>query len=135
MSQRYESRLYTESDGMVSSQVLEIEVDSKNNLWITNAIGLSYFDRLAGTFETYTDRDGLIRENLDKNSMHSLVVLRDDKVFLGEFNRFSIIDRSQKPNRNDRHNVLFTGISVFGEPKVTAGAVRQDGFGNFPAFG
>ncbi|WP_166641969.1 hybrid sensor histidine kinase/response regulator transcription factor [Pedobacter duraquae] len=78
---------YTEHDGLPSSSVLNILVDSKDNLWCSTYNGLSKFDIKERTFKNYFTSDGLQSNQFNYNAA---LKLKDGAFLFGGINGFNL---------------------------------------------
>ncbi|MFC4211228.1 two-component regulator propeller domain-containing protein [Pedobacter lithocola] len=78
---------YTEQDGLPSSSILNILIDSKDNLWCSTYNGLSKFDVKNGTFKNYYTSDGLQSNQFNYNAA---LKLKDGAFLFGGINGFNL---------------------------------------------
>lgn len=104
---------YTESDGLTNNTIFGIEVDGKNNIWITTNRGVSRFDPATNVFRNYTAASGLQGEEFNLNCSFKD---KDGTLFFGGnfgFNMFHpdlILDNAFVPP------VYITSMSIFNRP-------------------
>src|SRR5690606_2404364 len=74
---------YTEADGLMSSNVVGINFDKENNVWISTDNGLSMLNVQKQTFKNYDINDGLPTNEFSVNSS-----LRDTEgnLYFGTYN-------------------------------------------------
>ncbi|GGI23629.1 hybrid sensor histidine kinase/response regulator [Pedobacter mendelii] len=78
---------YTERDGLPSSSILNILIDSKDNLWCSTYNGLSKFDIKEKTFKNYFTSDGLQSNQFNYNAA---LKLKDGAFLFGGINGFNL---------------------------------------------
>lgn len=88
---------YLQSDGLPSSSVLNILLDSKDNLWCSTYNGLSKFDVKAQKFKNYYTSDGLQSNQFNYNAA---LKLKDGAFLFGGINGFNLFyPQSIKENK------------------------------------
>jgi len=100
---------YTITDGLANNTVMAIQVDDKNNYWLSTANGISKFNYQTKTFLNYFSFDGLPCDEFMPNSSY-----KDASGFLYfggvnglvKFHPVLIVERKEKPN------LIFTKFSI-----------------------
>lgn len=127
LGQRYQTRTYTETDGLANSFVLDMVQDSAGVLWIARRSGISSYDGLG--FTNYTAADGL------RLTTYAFLV-RDEKEQLwaipesgtpviSHWNGSKWSTLSSQDKKIASLSTTFTSLDVFyedGEPVIVAGS-------------
>lgn len=95
--------------------------DQQGRIWIATSNGCSCIkvdraddNRLSFSFDNYSTSDGLLDNNL---SRHSICLMHDGNLLLGNSEGYSIIDLSSKASRSTAStHVVFTGLRLAGQP-------------------
>lgn len=66
----YETVRYRTEDGLPTNVLFRILSDEEDNLWISTAKGLVYYNQTLDKFNTYTESNGLISSQFIYNSSH-----------------------------------------------------------------
>ena len=115
MAQQYSTRIYTESEGLVTNTVFDIKQDSSGVLWIARRAGISSFDGLS--FTNYYVANGLRAGTyaflcIDrKNSVWALP--ESGQLCISRFNGKKWETFFPPDNFTCNPNVQFTSLEVF----------------------
>jgi len=100
---------YTKIHGLASDEILGIQADMQNNLWISTNNGLSKFDVNNKTFKNYDISDGLLGKAFFWGASHKAI---NGEIFFGTtkgLNEF--FPDSIKPN-DFVPKIVFTGLKI-----------------------
>ncbi len=113
--------LYTEKNGLPSSNILGLLQDDGQQLWISTDNGLVKFNPAQQTFQTYTTADGIAGNNFNYNSF-----LKDSRgeFFFGGFNGITSFFPRNIINNTYTSPMVFTGLRLFNRP---VGILGEDG--------
>jgi len=107
-----EYKNYQAKDGLSTNNVFDIQVDSKNRLWIGTFNGLSMFDQRTELFTNYYEKDGL---QSNDSSLGSFFDSKTGDLWLGGMNGVNRIDTNLINKKDDSSSLFFTSLKVNGE--------------------
>jgi len=82
---------YTSNDGLLSNYCHGLFFDSKNRLWISHNMGLSYINPQSSKIETFNEKHGL-----DMRFLNNSIDGNEDEIWFGSFNGIVKYDVHQK---------------------------------------
>jgi ligand-binding sensor domain-containing protein/signal transduction histidine kinase/AraC-like DNA-binding protein len=106
-------KTYTIKDGLPGDNILNIQPDDNDILWISTDNGLSKFNVKTGNFKNYTVRDGLPTNEFNYSSC-----FRDSngKLYFGTYNGLLSFTPRQIRANAFAPPVVFTGLRLFNQP-------------------
>lgn len=78
---------YTESDGLPSNVILQLQEDKSGNYWLSTYNGLAKFDPVSGTFRNFHESDGLQSNQFSYNASAKL---QSGELAFGGINGFNV---------------------------------------------
>jgi ligand-binding sensor domain-containing protein/signal transduction histidine kinase len=116
---------YTIKDGLPVNIIQAIVEDSKGNLWLGTTKGLTVFDPVTKAFKTYGKSDGLLSNEIRRNSFFKA---KNGQLYVGVtgINTFfpdSVISNPNKPL------IYITDLKIFNQsikPKGNDGILKDD---------
>ena len=109
--------VYTTRDGLPNNNVVSLQPDNKDNLWLGTSNGLSRFDRSRNMFQNFSTSDGLAGNEFNYNA-----AFKDAKgeIYLGGFNGLTRFNPDEIQVNSNAGRLVFTSLYLFNEP-VTIG--------------
>ena len=106
-------RHFSVNDGLPGNKVYELATDGRNNLWVATNNGLSRLGLETLAFENFSEKDGLIKDNLGAQWVDALEVLESGEVFIGGHDFFTLLDPEQLPEASGPPDIVFNDFFVF----------------------
>lgn len=110
--------LYSMDNGLIDNNITTILEDNQHHLWLATSNGLSKFDQKAGTFQNYTEADGLSSNSFSQNSGYKDV---NGRLYFGSLKGLIYFDPNQIKQNMNMSKLMFTGLSL-SNGKVKIGA-------------
>jgi diguanylate cyclase (GGDEF)-like protein len=112
---RYDSQTgaikqYTMADGLADPFVASIEQDKNGRLWLGTRGGLSLFDPLQETFESFDKFDGLPANEFGR---YSHLMSSDGLMYFGGNSGLVVFDPQNLPRNTRVPKVVLTGLELF----------------------
>lgn len=111
---------YTEQDGLPHATINGIEIDEKDNIWLSTNFGLSHFLSQEKQFINYFMSDGLVNNEFRRGAHFRST---SGEMYFGGSNGvsyFRLFERAKHPLLN----LLFTDLYIYNEPvKVDKGEI------------
>ncbi|WP_316830110.1 two-component regulator propeller domain-containing protein [Pedobacter aquatilis] len=104
---------YVQSDGLPSNSVLNILIDSKDNLWCSTYNGLSKFDIKEQKFKNYYTSDGLQSNQFNYNAA---LKLKDGAFLFGGINGFNLFYPDSIKENNRVPKIVLTDFRINNVP-------------------
>jgi len=109
------SKLYTHyesKDGLANDDILDIQVDNNNNVWVGTYNGLSMFNQSTSAFTNYYKKDGL---QSNDSSLGSFFDKKTGDLWLGGMNGINRIDTNALNKKADKSSLYLTNLKINGE--------------------
>jgi diguanylate cyclase (GGDEF)-like protein len=112
-----EVKHYTVASGLPDLFVASIEQDKSGRLWLGTRGGLSLFDPVQETFETFDKFDGLPANEFGR---FSHLTSREGLMYFGGANGMVVFDPQNLPRNTHAPNIVLTRLELF-QKEVTPG--------------
>lgn len=103
-------KYYGEHDGLSNNQVLCIEEDNENNLWISTTNGLSKFNTEKGFFQNFTSKDGLSNNQFSYGASYKTTT---GEILLGSVSGFNMFNPGEVVSLDVDVPIVLTDLKIF----------------------
>lgn len=100
------------ADGLPGEKVLSISKDRDGHLWLATNNGLSRLDLRTLAFRNFSEKDGLVRDDLGFHWVEALEVLESGDIFIGGYGFFSILDPRKIPVKKTAPSIVLNELMV-----------------------
>jgi diguanylate cyclase (GGDEF)-like protein len=112
-------KYYTVADGLADPYVASIEQDPVGRLWLGTRGGLSVFDPVQESFESFDKFDGLPANEFHRSSH---LLSRGGLMYFGGANGLAVFDPLNLPRNTRVPNIVLTRLELFQKPVAPGGS-------------